>query len=66
MILPEVISFLKANSASEINRLNNNREASFWQKNYYEHIIRNQNEYQKTADYILNNPFNWTDDKYNT
>lgn len=65
MLLPEVISYLKANSAREINRLNNISEINFWQKNYYEHIIRNENEYQKTVDYIVNNPFNWEEDKYN-
>jgi putative transposase len=65
MVLPEIISYLKANTAREINRLNNVSEVSFWQKNYYEHIIRNQKEYQKIADYIINNPFNWNDDKYN-
>lgn len=65
MLLPEIISFLKSNSAREINRLNNTSEISFWQKNYYERIIRNETEYQKIADYIINNPFNWKDDKYN-
>jgi len=65
MVLPEVISYLKANAAREINLLNNTSKGSFWQKNYYEHIIRNHNEYQKIADYIINNPFNWKDDKYN-
>lgn len=37
-----------------------------WQRNYYEHIIRNDNSYIKIANYILDNPLNWyTDDLYN-
>lgn len=37
-----------------------------WQRNYYEHIIRNEQEYQKTVEYILSNPYNWvSDDNYN-
>ncbi len=34
-----------------------------WQRNYWEHIIRNEQEYQRIADYIINNPARWQDDK---
>jgi len=37
----------------------------FWQRNYWEHIIRNENEYIKLSDYIKNNPLTWNDDKLN-
>ncbi|MBE0664238.1 MAG: transposase [Candidatus Aminicenantes bacterium] len=30
-----------------------------WQRNYYEHIIRNENELQQTREYIRNNPADW-------
>jgi putative transposase len=33
-----------------------------WQKNYYEHIIRNEVSLNKIREYILNNPFNWKED----
>lgn len=35
-----------------------------WQRNYHEHIIRNGNSYAMIADYIVNNPAKWTDDKF--
>ncbi len=35
-----------------------------WQRNYYEHIIRNEASYNKIADYIVNNPANWQVDKF--
>ncbi len=35
-----------------------------WQRNYYEHIIRNGNSYQKIAEYIVTNPAKWADDKF--
>ncbi|WP_132014634.1 transposase [Hydrogenispora ethanolica] len=35
-----------------------------WQRNYYEHIIRNENSYQMIAEYIVNNPANWSKDGY--
>jgi REP element-mobilizing transposase RayT len=34
-----------------------------WQRNYYEHIIRNDSEYAHIAEYINNNPVNWKDDE---
>ncbi|CAM3889369.1 MULTISPECIES: transposase [Flavobacterium] len=35
-----------------------------WQRNYYDHIIRNEQSYQNIANYILNNPAKWGEDKF--
>jgi REP element-mobilizing transposase RayT len=35
-----------------------------WQRNYHEHIIRNEQSYHTISDYIINNPSNWTEDKF--
>ena len=35
-----------------------------WQRNYYEHIIRNEVGYLKISEYIKNNPLTWLDDTY--
>ena len=37
----------------------------FWQRNYYEHIIRNERELQQKTDYILDNPSRWDEDDEN-
>ena len=37
----------------------------FWQRNYYEHIIRDEEDYQSIADYIETNPINWQYDHEN-
>ena len=37
----------------------------FWQRNYYEHVIRNENELYEIQKYIQYNPLNWEKDKYN-
>ncbi len=37
-----------------------------WQRNYYEHIIRNEKELQQKTDYILDNPSRWDEDDENT
>ncbi len=36
-----------------------------WQRNYYEHIIRNEDEYHHITQYITENPAKWNDDKLN-
>jgi REP element-mobilizing transposase RayT len=42
----------------------NTTEYQIWQRNYYEHIIRNDDSYRRIANYILNNPQNWQEDEY--
>ena len=39
-------------------------DKKLWQRNYYEHIIRNEQSYQNIANYIINNPANWGKDKF--
>ena len=43
-----------------------NRNNHFFQPNYHDHIIRDNGEYMRIADYIANNPKNWNTDKLNT
>jgi putative transposase len=37
----------------------------FWQRNYYDHIIRNEDELNKVREYIQTNPLRWHLDKEN-
>jgi len=36
-----------------------------WQRNYWEHIIRNEDEFLLIAQYIIDNPKKWAIDKLN-
>ena len=63
MGLPRIIGRFKMQSAKKINILRNTPGQSVWQRTY-EHIIRNEKEYLKTAEYIINNPLKWMEDKY--
>ena len=36
-----------------------------WQRNYWEHIVRNENESDRIREYIVNNPATWNQDKLN-
>jgi len=40
-------------------------EKSLWQRNYYEHVIRNENALNQIRQYIIDNPMNWDTDKEN-
>jgi Transposase and inactivated derivatives len=67
MTLPLVLGYFKMNTAKAINLLRQTPGVPVWQRNYYEHIIRSEHEYQTIEAYIANNPLNWlTDAERNT
>lgn len=39
--------------------------ARIWQRNYYEHIIRNEESFNRIREYIVNNPLQWELDREN-
>jgi len=60
--LSEIIRGFKSFSAQQINKMRQTNGMPFWQRNYYEHIIRNHNELNKIREYITNNPLGWDDE----
>lgn len=36
-----------------------------WQRNYYEHIIRDDEDFNRIREYIINNPLQWAEDENN-
>jgi REP-associated tyrosine transposase len=42
-----------------------NRRAKFWQRDYYEHIVRNERELNAIRQYIRDNPLKWELDRDN-
>jgi hypothetical protein len=63
--LPEIVRAFKSFSARRINLLRHTPGVPAWQRNYYEHIIRDDAEWQKIHDYILANPARWGEDREN-
>ena len=45
-----------------INAMRDTPGTPVWQRNYYDHIIRSEREYEEVAAYIANNPANWLTD----
>ena len=39
-------------------------DGKLWQRNYYDHIVRNETDYIRIAEYIINNPIKWGEDKF--
>jgi REP element-mobilizing transposase RayT len=37
-----------------------------WQTRFHDHIIRNDAEYQRISNYIVNNPNKWMEDKFHS
>ena len=54
--LNTIIGRFKSYTTKQYNILNNTIGTKLWQRNYYEHIIRNEQEYIKICEYIRNNP----------
>ena len=65
MLIPKVVGYFKMNSAKQINTIRNTTGIPVWQRNYYEHIIRNENKLNKIREYIQNNPLKWHLDRDN-
>ncbi len=55
---------LVTNACIDICNSQNIRLGKLWQRNYYEHIIRDEKSYQTISNYIINNPQNWKGDKF--
>ncbi|OGC57072.1 hypothetical protein A3H26_00160 [candidate division WWE3 bacterium RIFCSPLOWO2_12_FULL_36_10] len=54
-----VIRSFKSECTKQIRRIVNNPNMIIWQRNYYEHIIKNETEYIKIKRYIQSNPSKW-------
>jgi REP element-mobilizing transposase RayT len=64
--LGQIIAYFKYQSTKEINLADNTGVATkIWQRNYYERIIRNEEELKQKTDYILDNPSRWEEDREN-
>ena len=62
--LPVIIRSFKSAVTKRINELRNNNNSPIWQRNYYEHIVRNEKDLFFIRKYIEQNPFKWELDEY--
>ena len=63
-----VASIVGSFKSAATNRINEHRGtpgAPVWQRNYFEHIIRDDESLNRIREYILNNPLQWALDREN-
>lgn len=63
--LARIIAYLKYQSTKQINAIFNMPGKKIWQRNYYEHVVRNEADLRRVREYIENNPAKWAFDRYN-
>ncbi len=54
-----LIGAFKTVSTRHINELKNAPGAKLWQRNFWEHVVRNESELSHLREYIRNNPAKW-------
>ena len=60
--LPEIVRGFKTFSSRKINSARGTSGIPVWQRNYYEHVIRDERELENTRQYIVDNPAKWQED----
>lgn len=60
-----LIGAYKTVSTKRFNELVHTPGARIWQRNYYEHILRNDDELNRIRQYIIENPARWGTDREN-
>jgi hypothetical protein len=63
--LPEIVRQFKTFSARRINQHRGMPGIPLWQRNYYEHIIRDEESLNRIREYIVHNPLQWALDREN-
>lgn len=60
-----IIGQFKSQTAKRINALRQSPGAPVWQRNYYEHIVRDEISLEEIREYIATNPLKWQVDREN-
>ncbi len=63
--LGAIIQNYKSVSTRKINQLRGDKGLVIWQRNYYEHIVRDEDELNRVRGYITANPSQWLADRNN-
>ena len=60
-----IIRGFKSSATKHINIMRNTPGMPVWQRNFYEHAIRHDDELNKIREYVINNPLQWELDEEN-
>jgi REP element-mobilizing transposase RayT len=59
-----IVGGYKAAVTSRIRTATSKPEYEVWQRNYHDHVVRNEQSFERIAEYIVNNPAVWKDDVF--
>jgi REP element-mobilizing transposase RayT len=62
--VPTIVGAFKSAASRRINVLQSTPGGIVWQRNYHEHVIRDEQDLSKIRKYIANNPLKWELDRY--
>jgi len=54
-----IVRSFKSAVSKRVHQITGELRIPVWQRGYYEHVIRNQDDFMKTVDYIRLNPIRW-------
>ena len=60
--LGQIIGYFKYQSTKQINQHHQTASHPVWQRNYYDHIIRNDTDLNRIREYMQTNPAKWESD----
>jgi REP element-mobilizing transposase RayT len=63
--LSAIVGSFKSASSKEINEIRKRPDVPLWQRNYYEHVVRDEDDLNRIRQYIYDNPANWAMDVEN-
>ena len=63
--IPTIVRLFKSATTHRINALRGTPGLPVWQRNYYEHIVRNEQSLNRIRQYIAENPLLWHLDREN-
>ena len=61
--LSKIVAYFKYQSTKHINQHHNTPRTRIWQRNYYDHVIRDDTDLQRLCQYIQDNPMKWVLDQ---
>ncbi len=60
--LGAMVRGFKSAAGKRMNEIANTPGAAVWQRNYFEHVIRDDDDYNRITEYVENNPQRWMED----
>ena len=65
MLMPKIVGRFKMQTSKTFNQSAYFDGFPLWQRNYHEHVIRNESDLLRVREYTVTNPLRWSLDREN-